>query len=228
MGRMKSALPTNWTIADLRQHLGIPLDRIRIFPAPGTATERDLLAANDHEDRICELIDGVLVQKTVGFLQSVLTAEILRRVGNFVAERQLGIMLGPDGFLRILPGQVRAPDASFISFSQLPKRKIPAEPIAALVPELAIEVLSKGNTEKEMDRKLKDYFLASVRLVWFIDPDKRQGQIYTAPDEMRIVSENEAMDGGDILPGFQLSLREVFAVLPDVPPKERKSRQTKG
>jgi Uma2 family endonuclease len=228
MGRLKSALPRNWTLADVRKHLGVPLHRIRLFPAPGLATERDLLAAADHEDRLCELIDGVLVEKTMGIKESMLASEINRRMGNFVAERRSGILTVPDGFLRLLPGQVRAPDVSYISFDQLPNRKAPVEPIPDLVPDLAVEVLSAGNTKKEMTQKLRDYFLAGVRLVWFIDPDKRLGQIYTAPDEMRLVTENEAMDGGDVLPGFELPLRELFALLPDEPAKRHRPRRPRG
>jgi Uma2 family endonuclease len=226
MARVKSALPRNWTLADVRKHLGIPLYRIRSFPAPGSATERDLLAVHDHENRLCELIDGVLVEKTMGIKESGLAGEIIRRMGNFVMERGLGIVTAPDGFLRVLPGQVRAPDVAFISFDQLPNRRLPAEPIPDLVPELAVEVLSEGNTKKEMERKLKDYFVAGVRLVWFINPDKRRGEIYTAPDEVRLVTASEAMTGGDVLPGFELLLRNLFALLPDEPRKRNKPKRS--
>lgn len=225
MGRLKSALPRNWTLADVRKHLGVPLHRIRSFPAPGSATEHDLLAVHDHENRLCELIDGVLVEKTMGAKESLVAWEVSQRMGAFVKDRKSGILLLPDGFLRLLPGQVRAPDVSYISFDQLPNRKFPREPIPDLVPDLAVEVLCAGNTKKEMTRKLKDYFLAGVRLVWLIDPDKRQGQIYTAPDEWRLVTEDDALDGGDVLPGFQLPLRELFALLPDEPAKRRQPRQ---
>src|SRR5262249_53465558 len=103
----------------------------------------------------------------------------------------------------------------------------PAEPIPDLVPKLAVEVLSAGNTKKEMARKLRDYFVAGVELVWVIDPAKRQGKIYTAPDEFHLVTEHEAMDGGDVLPGFRLPLSELFALLPE-PPQRRKAKRANG
>jgi hypothetical protein len=64
-----AATPTTIdTLADLLDRLGgIPLDRVLFHPPPGTATEADVIAADDHEDRLCELIDGVLVQKAPGF-----------------------------------------------------------------------------------------------------------------------------------------------------------------
>jgi Uma2 family endonuclease len=228
MARLKSSIPAEWSLADFWENIGrVPLNRIRMVPPPGCATDRDLLAVNDRRKCLCELIDGVLVEKTRGAPESYLAAEILRRMGNFVVEHQLGVLFAPDSPFRLLPSLVRLPDASFVSFEQLPNRKLPVEPIPDLVPELAVEVLSEGNTKKEMQRKLKDYFLAGVRLVWFIDPHKRQGQSYTAPDEMCVVSENEAMDGGDVLPGFRLPLRELFALLPDASPKRRQAKPAK-
>jgi hypothetical protein len=59
-------LPIHWTMEDLQQHLGgVPASRIRLFPPPGTATEEDALFIASHEDRICELVDGILVEKTM-------------------------------------------------------------------------------------------------------------------------------------------------------------------
>src|SRR4051812_31126354 len=61
-----AAFPANWSLADLQAHLGgVPAGRIRLFPAPGTATEEDALWLEDHEDRLCELVDGVLVEKAM-------------------------------------------------------------------------------------------------------------------------------------------------------------------
>ena len=58
-----------------------------------------------------------------------------------------------------MPGLVRLPDISFISWDQVPTRHCPPDPIAGLAPALAVEVLSKGNTKREMDRKVREYFL---------------------------------------------------------------------
>ena len=62
------APPEIKTLADLRKRLGgIPLDRIWFHPAPGTATEKDVIEAEGRENRLCELVDGTLVEKAVGF-----------------------------------------------------------------------------------------------------------------------------------------------------------------
>ena len=85
--------------------------------------------------------------------------------------------------------------------------------IPDLAPDLAVEVLSEGNTKQEMERKLKDYFFAGVRLVWYIDVKKRTVEVYTSPDQGVTLTEGQNLDGGDVLPGFRLPLRQLFARL---------------
>jgi Uma2 family endonuclease len=204
--------PANWTVADLVASLGgIPLDRIRVSPPFGTATEKDVIEVERQTGCPCELIDGTLVEKAMGYFESFLAVQIICRLADFVNKHDLGIVLGADGTLRILPQQVRIPDVCFISWDHFPNRQLPAEPIPSLAPDLAIEVLSPGNTEGEMQRKLHDYFTAGVRLVWYIDPQTRSAKSYTAEDQSVTVDESGSLSGGDVLPGFELPLRELFA-----------------
>ena len=189
----------------------IPLERIRMVPPPGTATEQDVTEADDHADRLCELIDGVLVEKTMGYKESLLAIEIGYLLRTFLEAHDLGIVLGPTARSKILPHQVRIPDVCFISWDRFPDRQLPPEPIPDLVPDLAIEVLSKWNTEKEMKRKLHDYFTAGVRLVWYIDPRTRSAKSYTAENQFVELTESQSLSGGDVLPGFDLSLHDLFA-----------------
>jgi Uma2 family endonuclease len=201
-----------WTLADMLERLGdIPPHRIRVYPPLGTATEKDVLEAERRFGRICELVDGVLVEKTMGYLESMVASTINRLVGNFVHEHDLGIVLGEAGTLKILPDQVRIPDVSFLSWDRFPNRQLPPEPIPAVAPDLAVEVLSEGNTEAEIERKLRDYFAAGVRLVWYIDPKTRSARVYTAPDHCTLVDENGVLPGGEVLPGFELPMKELFA-----------------
>jgi Uma2 family endonuclease len=78
---------------------------------------------------------------------------------------------------------------------------------------LAIEVLSRSNTPREMQRKLREYFEAGVKLVWFVDPEARTVTVHDSPAELRVVQEGESLDGGSVLPGFVLPLRELFSEL---------------
>jgi Uma2 family endonuclease len=228
MPRLSSLFPENATLADALKQLGdIPARRVRLHPAPGTATERDLLAVLDHTNRLCELVDRTLVEKPMGTLESCLTGELIRLLGNFVVERDLGIVTAPDGSLRLMPGLVRIPDVAFISWKQLPNRKYPNQPIASLIPELAVEVLSENNTAAEMERKRKEYFLAGTQIVWLIDPAARSVEVYTAPDEFVRLNEEDVLEGGVILPGFRLPLRQLFARV-EKAPRRKGSRRKRG
>src|ERR1700694_3138250 len=151
------------SFADLLDRLGnVPLDRIRVHPAPGTATEDDLIAGC--EDRLCELVEGVLVDKPVGFHESLLATLVSSLLWRFLYEHDLGLALGADTMLRLAPGLVRLPDVSFASWARSPGLQLPMTQIAALTPDLAVEVLSPSNTRREMTRKLHEYFAGGCRL----------------------------------------------------------------
>ena len=93
---------------------------------------------------------------------------------------------------------------------------------------IAVEVLSEGNTPKEMARKLKEYFLAGVLLVWFVEPTQRTVTVYTAPDRSTVLTEDQTLEGGDVLPGLALPLRTVFAEIPPqttTPPRKKRPAQ---
>jgi Uma2 family endonuclease len=106
---------------------------------------------------------------------------------------------------------VRFPDVSFISWEQIGGDVFPEHAIARLYPDLAVEVTSKGNTKKEIARKLREYFAAGTRLAWVINPRTKTADVYTSPTDFKRLGKGQALDGGDVLPGFRLSLAQVFA-----------------
>lgn len=206
--------PEILTIADLLERLGrIPAERVRFHPLPGAATEDDVLEVERRENRLFELVDGTLVEKARGFRESFLAAFLIRVLGNHVAARNLGLVTGADGMMRLARGLVRIPDVAFVSWSRLPGGRVPEAAIPNLAPDLAIEVLSEGNTAEEMARKRREYFASGVRLVWLVDPATRTVAVYTAVDESRTLSEADALDAAPVLPGFTLPVRELFAEL---------------
>lgn len=208
-------LPIKWNLADLRKHLGgIPLQRIRLYPPPGMATERDALEIQRREGRVYELIDGTLVEKAMGYYESVLAGRILQWLNNYLDKKPLGVAAGEAGYLRMLPKKMRAPDVSFISWKRFPKRKLPRDEVFAVVADLAIEILSPGNTPTEMALKLKEYFRAGVRLVWYIDPQRRRATIYRSLKDSTEIDESGTLDGGKVLQGFRIKLKTLFARAP--------------
>jgi Uma2 family endonuclease len=209
---MPLAAPTEWTMADVQSVLpGFRLDRIRTYPSPGTVTEQDLLEAEARSDRIFELIDGTLVEKLMASMEGALAAALIHLIYAFADTHRLGVVLAPDGLLRILPGQVRAPDVSFIRWERFPDRRLLEQPIFPLAPNLAIEVLSESNTATEMERKLHEYFEAGVELVWYIDPRTRTAQTFASVDRCLEIGPRGSLSGGGVIPGFELRLADLFA-----------------
>ena len=213
---------TDLTIADLLDRFGpIAFGRIRSDPPPGEATEEDVQRIRETERRLYELVDGILLEKVMGYDESVIAIYIGAILLGFAHPRRLGLIAGEAGMMKLAPGLVRIPDVSFVGRDRLPGGKSPGQPIPDLVPDLAVEVLSPGNTKREMDRKLLDYFEVGVRLVWYVDPPSRTVRVFTAPDQSTTLGEGAMIEGGAVLPGFESPVRSFFdgPALPEPPPR---------
>jgi Uma2 family endonuclease len=199
-------------IEDLVESLGgIPPKRIRLDPIPGTATEADCLRATEME-RPCELIDGTLVEKTMGTPEGFLAAELLRLIKNFVTPRRLGVVIGSEGIFRMAHGNIRLPDVSFTRRDRLPN---PFPQIGGWCPDLCVEVLSPDNTRAEMDRKRTEYFATGCKLMWIIDKKSRTAEVYPNEFECVEIESNGVLDAGTVLPGLTISMAELFAEYDD-------------
>jgi Uma2 family endonuclease len=201
---------------DQLQSLGdIPLSRIIFDPEPGTATEQDLLRFVERGEMLCELIDGTLVEKPVGYFESLIAVRLIIALGNFVVPRNLGLISGPDGMMRLFSGRIRLPDVAFVAFTSLPGGKVPTKRVPNLAPDLAVEVLSESNTRAEIDQKLKEYFESGTRLAWVIDPPSRTVAVYLLPQQPdHVLGSNESLDGGPVLPGFAMPIVQLFEPQP--------------
>jgi Uma2 family endonuclease len=210
-GRLMRGLDPNWSLADLQQHLGgIPLNRIRLFPSPGLATEQHFLDLLDRKGSLPELIDGILVEKPLGHLESRLATLISYFILQFITPNKLGLVYGADCPIRLFPEQIRMPDVTFISWSRVPNSQLPVGQVLEIAPELAVEVISPSNTKDEMDRKVKDYFRAGTRLVWYVYPEAQSIRVFRSPTEFDDLTAEMILSGGDVLPGFELSVKALF------------------
>jgi Uma2 family endonuclease len=206
--------PVFKTLAELIDRLGgVPPERIRFHPLPGTATVQDVLDIEAHEDRLCELVEGVLVEKPMGFSESRIAMLLGAALQNFVAAHDLGIVTGESGMIRMPANLVRIPDLAFFRWKKFPQRELPDEGAPEIAPDLAVEVLSESNTKKEMDRKLNEYFNVGVRLVWFVDPRTQTVTAFSSATRFRVLSIDETLSGGKVLPGFEVSVKSLFANL---------------
>src|ERR1700730_11723059 len=93
------------TMADLQDRLGgVPLNRIRFHPFPGTATVQDVIDIHRQEGKSCELVEGVLLEKAVGFIQSGLAGFLIGVLNAFVLPRNLGVVTGEAGTVELTAG----------------------------------------------------------------------------------------------------------------------------
>ena len=166
------------------------------------------------DQRRFELIRGELRVMSLGKpLHGIICARIGSALFRFVEANDLGMAFGAEtGFVVGRdPDSVLGADASFVSHERLATVEN-FEKYFPFAPDLAVEVLSPGNTRREMEEKIAMYFAAGSRAVWVFDPKKRTAAAYTSPADVRVIGEGEAFDGGEVLPGFTLDLAKLFAV----------------
>lgn len=166
-------------------------------------------------DRRYALIRGELKEMSpTKPLHGIVCARLTIRLGGFVEEHDLGEVFGAEtGFLvESDPDSVLGIDAAFVSRERLAGVES-FEKFFPFAPDLAIEVLSPGNTVQEIDEKIALYFAAGSRLVWVFNPKRRTAAVYRSPFDVRILGEQDALDGGDVLPGFALDLSKLFATV---------------
>jgi Uma2 family endonuclease len=168
------------------------------------------------DDEFYEIIDGQRIEiPPMSAYAATIASRVVRKVGAFVDERSLGEVVGEVLFRLPLEKDLkrnRRPDAAFVSYDRWPAdRPRPTRDNAwDVVPDLAIEVTSPNDLADLQQQKIIEYFRAGVRLVWAIFPEQRIIHVYEAPDDIRVVTEAGVLDGGTVLPGFQLPLDRLF------------------
>jgi Uma2 family endonuclease len=199
------------TVADLLDCLGgIPPERILLKPAPGEATEVDWSRLPDDLKKTCELIDGTLVRKAMGYPESVMMIILGGLIREYLRKNPIAIVAGADGATRFPGGQLRMPDLSVVLRSRLPQGTTPLTPIAEVIPDLAVEILSPRNTPQELEKKVALYFQAGVRLIWIVDIRKMSVEVLRPETPGTVLRAGDFLTGADVLPGFSVSIQDLF------------------
>lgn len=164
-----------------------------------------------------ELVDGELVPVSPS---NPLHGRVLIRVGHllshFVDEHGGGAVYGDVGFVLRVPGdpeRVRGPDVAVVSEATIAEAGgEPTEGFARYTPELVVEVFSPTNLEEAQDfqQRILDYLDAGVRIVWVLYPETRSATVFHPDGAARLVKEDDALDGEDVLPGLRIPLSRIF------------------
>jgi Uma2 family endonuclease len=175
-------------------------------------TAAELLALPTGMGKRYELVAGELrVMSPSGWRHGMIVDNLEVLLGSFIRQHGLGRGFGAEtGFLlKRDPDTVRAPDYAFIAKQNLPKTE-PDEAFWPGPPDLAVEVLSSGDTAGEVAEKIEEWLAAGCAAVWVIDPKLQTVTIYRSPTDVQIKTTGEVLVGEPVVPGFSRTVDEIF------------------
>lgn len=160
------------------------------------------------------LIDGVIYTMTPAkWLHGDLTGELHYRIAHFVKRHRLGRVTAAETGYTLAPGTTLAPDVGFIAAARVPK-KFP-DSYVPFAPDLAVEVVSPNDRKNKIDQKIEKYMKHGTRMLCVVFPKEQVFRVYQPSGEnqakVTFLGIDDTFDGGDVLPGFKLPLRELFA-----------------
>ena len=179
-------------------------------PPPALMTADELLHVRIPDKRV-ELVRGrLVVREPAGLRHGRVAMELARQLANYVGDRGMGRVYAAETGFTVArdPDTVRAPDVAFIRRDRLPD----PEPLGFpdLAPDLVVEVLSPGDRPGEILAKVADWLSAGTRLVWVVDPLRRVARVYRQDGSETIVTAERALEGEDVLPGFECPLATIL------------------
>jgi Uma2 family endonuclease len=187
----------------------------RLFMTSTTSLTPPLeLPPANGEEALFEVIDGQRVElPPMSAYAGAVASRLVSKLNEFAGPRDLGEAVAEVLFRLPLPqSRNRRPDGAFVSRQRWPKgQRIPRDQNAwDVVPDLAIEVLSPTDMADEILEKVAEYLQAGVRLVWVVYPRQELVHVYESLTQIRVYMLTDALDGGQVLPTFQLKLADVF------------------
>jgi Uma2 family endonuclease len=174
-------------------------------------TAEDLWNLPDNGGRR-ELVKGELREMPpAGIEHGAISMNAGTALAQFVKAHHLGVVLAAEtGFIVARgPDTVRGPDVGFIAQARIPPSGLPKGVFPA-APDLAIEVLSPGDTVEEVEEKVGDWLAGGTRLVWVVNPRRRTVTVHRQGPQITVLLENDTVTGEDVVPGFTCQVRELF------------------
>jgi Uma2 family endonuclease len=161
-----------------------------------------------------EVVGGQIVENPpMGAMESVLASFLQGLMGVFARSNGLGRVVTESLFCIDRARDLkRRPDVAFVSTKRWPlKRSPPRTEAWDVVPDLAVEVVSKSNTADQIAKKIDEYFQAGVSALWVVYPGTSKIYVYDSPTQVRVLQRGDGLDGGALLPGFRVGLSDLFS-----------------
>jgi Uma2 family endonuclease len=187
-----------------------------LVPAIATKTWTDeAFMALPDDGHHYEIINGELIAMgNSGALHGYVCSTLMILLGGYVRQHNLGAMLDSSTAFKMKNGNKRSPDIAFFAKERLQGIAVLPSGYLEGAPDLAVEVLSPGNTVEEIDDKLTEYFENGSRLVWVINPTQHYVLVYRSAQEPdRLLKEKDSLDGEEVIPGFTLAIADLFQKL---------------
>ena len=167
----------------------------------------------DEDRKGYELIHGTWVEKpTMGAISVRVGGRLVTHLTNYVEARSLGDVFPADGAFQLFSSQpklIRKPDVSFVALGRLPNNALPDGNLR-LAPDLAAEVVSPNDEVVALEQKIDEYLRSGVKLVWVVHPQTKVAYVYRLDGTAARKTGAESLDGEAVLPGFTLSLTDLF------------------
>jgi Uma2 family endonuclease len=165
-------------------------------------------------DLLYEVVDGHIVEKEPMGAYEILVGSFLNTcLDGFARTSNCGRAVSEMLFDFGAGLSQRRPDVAYVSYDRWPRpRRVPRTQAWAVVPELAVEVISPSNTFEEVLGKVHEYFHAGVQHVWVVAPPQQQVYVYQSPSQIHVLNVQDELTGDPFLPGFRLKLAELFDV----------------
>ena len=155
---------------------------------------------------------GLVVMAPAGGRHGQVAHTLALFIGVHVRNRSLGrVFAAETGFvLRRDPDTVRAPDVAFVARGRLGVEETPAG-FLELAPDLAVEVVSPGDSTAAIRDKVRDWLDAGTRLVWVVRPRTRSVDVHRPGRPAETLRDGDVLEGGSVLGDFAVPVRDLFA-----------------
>jgi len=173
-----------------------------------TWTDEELMRVK-HEGKV-ELVNGeVKLMTPAGLEQGWINARLTVKLGSYIMRHKLGFFFDAQTGFRPFEN-MRAPDFSFVSKEKLPEGKLP-KGFGHIPPDLVVEVLGLNENFADYEGKVAEYLRWGVRLVWLVDPNTQRVMVVKRGGERRILEGKDVLSGEDVVPGFKIKVKSIFA-----------------
>ncbi len=164
------------------------------------------------DGRKYELLGGELAVSPTGFQHGYISSRLLAALLEYALKHRLGVVVDSSTGFRLQSGDCLSPDVSFVGKDRLRGQKQVFTKLFQGAPDLVVEVISPGESQRKLKQKLTQYFANGTRVAWVVNPKERTVSVYNSTKRSNFLGEGDQLDGASLLPGFTFPVKELFEI----------------